>query len=77
MKTNGTREINLEIEDCKNCGIYEQGFSHFNKGKISQFVVSRVQHPFDEGIYIKFIDCQVCNGTGYIPVCCDNKLELE
>jgi len=77
VKTSGFREIDFSKTECKNCGIHEQGFSHFHTGKISQIIYDKQTHPMDDGIRIKFIDCPVCKGAGFIDESVTTELDLK
>ena len=45
--------------------------------KISQIIYDKQTHPMDDGIRIKFIDCPVCKGAGFIDESVTTELDLK
>lgn len=83
MKTNGTREIDLDLIECNHCSYYHKTYSwvggELPRGKIVKgndtYYTGHLSMTRIAGYIVE--DCQICGATGYISVCCDNKLELE
>lgn len=83
MKTNGTREIDLNAIECSHCSYYHKIYSWVG-GELPRGKIVSGSLTFNEGRLFTtrmgeliVADCTNCNGTGYVSVCCDNKLELE
>ena len=91
MRTNGVREIDLDVEECPECKLFHRNFEYMgSKLERGQIVVtkSKIQpysYSLGIGLYktamdlyqnYEIVDCKNCNATGYISVACC-KLELE